>query len=466
MPPRWITAIDLLALVLLAMLIRSLLGDGYQIRFTRSLVLSLDSALRLTGWLVALLVVRHILWRAVPWHARVVAWMRRAVAARALRAAWPAFALSRVLVLLAGAAAVLTIGFDGAPPWRDEGNLFVALYARWDAGWYLGIAREGYPATFNPARASPLAFFPGLPLLMRGTASLLDVKELTAAVVLVTVSFLWGLTYVYRLARTAMTDEQARAAVLLLAFYPFAVAYSAALTESVFLLAAAGAFYHFGRSQLTAAAAFGLLAGIVRPNGFLLCVPLGLMAVLPFAAGRGWWPAQERADVSWRSLGAQLAVAAVPVGGMLLYAAHVHSLVGDPFAWMKAQEAWGRGSTEGFNVAAARWALIDTQGLSAYVRAYPIEIFEAAAALFALGAVWPITRRFGLAYGVFVAMAILPPLVTMGSVSLGRYAAPLFPIFLWLGAAVPERRLPYWVAVFAAGQALVAVLFYTWRPPY
>ena len=79
---------------------------------------------------------------------------------------------------------------------------------------------------------------------------------------------------------------------------------------------------------------------------------------------------------------------------------------------------------------------------------------------------WPITRRFGLAYAVFVLMAILPPLISMGTVSLGRYTAPLFPIFLWLGSSVPERRRPYWLAAFGAGQALVAVLFYTWRPPY
>ena len=77
-----------------------------------------------------------------------------------------------------------------------------------------------------------------------------------------------------------------------------------------------------------------------------------------------------------------------------------------------------------------------------------------------------IIRRFGLAYGVFVAICVLPPLISMGSVSLGRYTAPLFPIFLWLGAAVPQNQRPYWAASFALGQGLVAALFFTWRPPY
>jgi hypothetical protein len=31
---------------------------------------------------------------------------------------------------------------------------------------------------------------------------------------------------------------------------------------------------------------------------------------------------------------------------------------------------------------------------------------------------------------------------------------------------VPPAHRPYWIAVFAAGQALMAALFFTWRPPY
>jgi hypothetical protein len=49
---------------------------------------------------------------------------------------------------------------------------------------------------------------------------------------------------------------------------------------------------------------------------------------------------------------------------------------------------------------------------------------------------------------------------------MGRFTAPLFPIFLWLGAAVKEQHRPYVIAVFGAGLALVAALFFTGRPPY
>lgn len=464
--PRWVTGLDIVCLVLLGMLLRSGLGGGYRIVFTREIQVSMDSWLRLLAWLIVLLVIRHRAWRSVPWHARVIAWVRRAWAAETFRATWPAFVASRLLVLSVGYVAVVTVGFNPPPPWRDEGNLLLNIHARWDAGWYFRIAGEGYPSHFNPELANQIAFFPALPLLMRGVSHLLEIGRLPAAVLIVTSAFFWGLTYVYRLAREVMTADEARTAILFLTFYPFAVAYSAILTESIFLLAAAGAFYHFRRSELVKAGILCLLAGLVRPNGFLLSVPLGLFALLPLLR-RGRTPLRDEVTgIRWPSLLAHLATATLPVVGMLIYAAHLYTLTGDGFAWMKAQQAWGRGATVGLDLAAERWEMVQGQGITAYIRQYPIEIFEAVAAFFGLAAVWPIMRRFGLAYGVFVAMAILPPLITMGSTSLGRYTAPLFPIFLWLGAAVPKEHRPYWLAAFATGQALVAALFYTWRPPY
>jgi len=43
-------------------------------------------------------------------------------------------------------------------------------------------------------------------------------------------------------------------------------------------------------------------------------------------------------------------------------------------------------------------------------------------------------------------------------------AAPLFPLFFWLAAVIPGKRVPYVIGAFAAGQALLAVLFFLWRP--
>ncbi len=467
--PWWVTALDVACVILLAAILRSWFGGGYRITLMPGVQLSMDSVLRLWIWLALLLFARHLAWRLTPWHVRIAGWLRAATTSEPLRAAWPPFLTSRLMVSIVGFVAVATIGFETPQPWRALDNDWLDLYARWDSGWYHTIAKQGYPTSLNPELTNPIAFFPGLPLLMRGTSELLDVNMWIAGIVLVVGGFLWGLTYLYRLALLDMPRDQARASLMFLAFYPFAFCYSAVLTESLFLLAAVAAFYHFRKGDLWRAAGFGLLVGFLRPNGFLLCVPLGLLAVLPCARSRGWWPRPDAFldnDTRWPRLAAQLAAASAPVVGVIAYSAYLQTTIGNPFGWAEAQQAWGRAATEGLNVLGARQAMIEAQGPFAYARAYPIELIEAAAAFFALGAVWPIVRRFGLAYGILVAMAVLPPLISMGSVSLGRYTAPLFPIFLWLGAAVPPERRPYWVALFAAGQAFLAALFFTWRPPY
>ena len=466
--PWWVSALDALCLVLLGYALSALAGHRVRIA-AGPLYLSLTSWWRLLLWTAIVLAVRHALWRAVPWPAHVAGWVRRTFAAEPFRAAWPAFVVSRAVVLFVGYIAVVTIGFDPPRPFRALDSVALDLYARWDAGWYTGIASGGYHADhhFNPARQNSIAFFPGLPALMVGIRHALNLNLWIAGIVVVSTAFLLGLVNLYRLAREDLPSDQARASLLFLAFYPFAVCYSAILTESLFLLVAASAFLYFRRQQLLKAAVFALFAGIVRPNGFLLCVPLGLLVAIPFARGRGWLdnPAGERPQ-SWGTLAVRLSVAALPVVGVVAYSAYIYSMTGDPFAWAKAQQAWGRESGLIVEIFRQRRDLIATSGLGAYPGRQPNELLEMPAVLFALVGFWPVVKRFGLAYGVFVLLAVLPPFITMGAVSLGRYTAPLFPLFLWLGAAVPERRRPYWLAVFGAGQALVAVLFYTWRPPY
>jgi hypothetical protein len=84
--------------------------------------------------------------------------------------------------------------------------------------------------------------------------------------------------------------------------------------------------------------------------------------------------------------------------------------------------------------------------------------------VFVLIAVWPVARRFSIAYAVFILVNMLPALASGGLLSAGRFSAVMFPAFLWLARVVPARHRPGWIVGFAALQALSAVLFYTWRP--
>jgi len=79
---------------------------------------------------------------------------------------------------------------------------------------------------------------------------------------------------------------------------------------------------------------------------------------------------------------------------------------------------------------------------------------------------WPVWRRLGAAWAIFVLANLLAPLSAGGLLSLGRLTSTLFPLFLALAAVLPSRGAVAIGAGFALLQGLCAALFYTWRQLY
>ena len=93
------------------------------------------------------------------------------------------------------------------------------------------------------------------PMAIRFLSVLLGRQILWTGVLISIVSFFFALKYFLQLARDLLkNEEQAVTAVTLLALYPFAVYFSAAYTEGLFLLTLMGAVYHFHRNELVRAA--------------------------------------------------------------------------------------------------------------------------------------------------------------------------------------------------------------------
>jgi hypothetical protein len=466
--PWWITTLDVLTLVLTAVMLRVALLSPIRVKIGDARMIA-GSWTRVLLMAVACAVVRHALIRERPLPSRIRDWVAAIRGSASFQAVWPAFITSRVATILAGYFAVLSIGFDKAwTQWRISSVELYNLPARWDSGHYLEILNRGYTWDGDPTHQSVIAFFPGFPILMRAMSTVLVCADGLGGFIVVGLAFFFGLIYLYRLALEYLEPDQAKAVVALAAFYPFGVFYSALYTESVFLLAGVATFYHFRRHEYARAALFGLLAGLTRPNGFLLSVPLGLLVLEEIWSD---WQQSRRAGRSelMGHVGRKfvpLLTAAVPVMGMLLYSGYIYTLTGDPFTWAKLQEAWRRHAGALGTMVTVRFSEIKASGLLAYIEANPAEILDGAAVVLALVAIGPVVRRFGAAYGVFIALSVIPPLLTAGTISLGRYTAPLFPIYLWLGGSIPPQRRAYWFAAFAAGQALVAALFFTWRPPF
>jgi hypothetical protein len=409
--------------------------------------------------------------RDVRWRAAWASWRPD------LAVAWRALWISRLLVWAAGLGAIAVWGIHAAHetafdpggltrPFGAVGDLVVAPAARWDTVWYLDIANDGYGGSTDRA-----AFFPLYPMLVRAGGWLCG-SPLAAAVVLSLVAFLVGLAALHRLAVIEVGPEAARWAVVALALFPGSLWFSAAYSESLFLMVSVGAVLCARRERWAWAGVLAALGAATRSAGLLLVIPLGLL----------WWDARRAGRTSWSSAG-WLAVVPLGLGAFCGYLALEGERADAPFS---AQDTWHRalagpwsGVADG---ATAAW-----DGVRQLVHGPPPPVYFDKAAgdamaigrhnialfaclLVALPALVGAFRRLPPAHGAYALCALLLPLsYPVGPqplMSLPRFESVLYPLFLWLGwwlARGPAWRRVVVLGVFALGLAACSALFATWH---
>jgi hypothetical protein len=400
--------------------------------------------------------------------ASIAAWRAGVESRPALADALQVFSLTRPTIVMVGLLATATIGpppaaIDPVTARRPAG----ALPARWDAQWYAGVAANGYQWEGSFDSQQNLAFFPAYPMLIRALGTAVGAfrpgipphqqmsRLVWCGLVISLGAFLWAAWYFARLARETMEVPQARAALLVLAAYPFAVFFSAAYTESLFLLAALGTWFHFRRGETLRAVAWGALAGLSRPNGCFLTIPLGLLAL----GVRDTAGAAEPARFSSR----RLMIAVVPAAAMLLFTVYLYQLTDVWFAWSKTHAAWGRV----IGGASPLGAFTGTggRGLVAFALENPYDLLNGLSLIFTL-VLAPLVWRDSPAWALFVLVSVLVPLSAGGLLSMGRLTSTLFPLFMVLARHLPPAAAVPVATGCAILQGLLAALFYTWRGVY
>jgi hypothetical protein len=124
-------------------------------------------------------------------------------------------------------------------------------------------------------------------------------------------------------------------------------------------------------------------------------------------------------------------------------------------------EAWGR--TWGTRPLQQGWEWLTSEGLMAVLQGVPFDTLNTLGVVFAVVLLWPVVRRLGAAYAVFVLVNLVPPVFAGGALSMGRVTSTIFPLFIALAAALRPAAVPACAAAFAIVQGLIAVLFFTWR---
>jgi hypothetical protein len=332
----------------------------------------------------------------------------------------------------------------------------------WDAGWYRMIADGGYAGAGEESRR----FFPLLPLLTRGVAALPGLGGHTGLVLLALVN-LAALAFAFalvRLARAEGLDDAATDRLIWLAAlappaFVLVMGYAEALAGLLAVLVFIGA--RTRRWELAGLA--GLLAGLCRPLGLLLAVPVAIEAARgglrlrhPENRTRPADPTVRTGAVSVGELARQVAAVLAPVAGTGIYLAWTAATVGDGFAPFTLQrDAALHGSTSNpveVVVDAVRGTFGGELGTGLHVPWL----------LLAVVGLLVMARRLPASYTAWCGLVLAAVLTGSNLDSAERYLYGAFP-FLVVAALVTGRRT-VWTFILtcsAAGMAVYATLAFT-----
>jgi hypothetical protein len=313
--------------------------------------------------------------------------------------------------------------------WNAELERRAPPYARFDSGWYLGIAERGYGPARAPGEPSEHAFFPLYPILVRIVAKATGADPVRVGPLVSTACALGALWLFWREALRRLPPRLALHSLAFLLLFPTSFFLLAMYSESLFLLLAIAAFAAVSRRRLIAAGILAGLAGLTRAPAVALCLPLF------FAA----WP-RSGETASRRGRLAAVAVALAPAAGVLLWIAAADWITGIPGAYARAQSGWQRGISP--ISGAVRWAAAlpdriargDLLEKPAFVLDYvDVAIFAAITAAQAR------RRRWGDA--AFTAGALALPIATGIPASVPRYVLVVYPAFFALAEVFDGRPL-------------------------
>jgi hypothetical protein len=343
---------------------------------------------------------------------------------------------------------------------RDVG-LLVDVWARWDSVWFLRIAEDGYGA----AEAAATAFYPLYPLLVGLLGRVLLGHYVLAGVLISLAATLGAFALLHRLAEEKLGPGGARRAVLYLAVFPFAVFLGAVYSEALFLFLSLAAFVLAERGKFLGAGVSAGLAWLTRPLGIALLPALALIA----------WRSGDRRGALLR-LGAAPALFA-------LYPLYLWWKVDEPFAFLRAQQTWGRelswagpfgGLWDGLR---AGWAGVrqlasgsdSTRYWTAVQDTDPdrvaaVNLQQLAFLVLFAGLTVVAWRRFGAPYGLFAALSLAIPLSVPSErwplLSIPRFGLVVFPFFLALAVLGDRPRVH--TAVVVVSSVFLGVVCAQW----
>jgi xanthosine utilization system XapX-like protein len=351
------------------------------------------------------------------------------------------FAISRVVTFLMAYAISAVSGLS-----------LTEVLARWDGGWYLAVARHGYPDAvaegLGVQAQTTIAFFPGYPFMIKTASSLTGISPAVTGVVISTLTGAAASVVLWLLAVRVTDVKSANRTVVLFCFFPAAFVVSMVYAEALFVLLVAGCLLMLMLERWAVAGLAAAFAGLVRPTGLVLTLCCGWAAIQAI-----------RRHGSWRPIIAPL----LAPTGTLAFLWYLYLHTGDPLAYIHTQKrGWDQGFDFGVSNVRSAIAIVASRRAEFYVLLIAACLIGIAVALYFL-----IRWRLPAPLLIYVVGIIGIALLSSNTTSAPRFLLAAFPVLIPIARQLSDEAYP---VVVACSAALMATLFWvtsqaTWLAP-
>ena len=357
------------------------------------------------------------------------------------------FVVTRIPIIIIAELAAIIVGQRAGTHFAASTNPLLAVWGRWDAEHYIGIATSGYSGT-EPA------FFPLYPLLIAGLGTLTN-NHLVAGLLISNVASFFALLYLYKLVEHEFNRQVAHRSIFYVSIFPTAIFFSAVYTESLFLFLSVASFYYVRERRWVLAGLFGAFASLTRVEGVLLAVPFLIeWAIALYESRRDVfkWPL----DSLVRPL---LGVCIIPLG-LVAYMGYLWVLNGDPLMFSHVQAHWGRHL-------APPWQSFEhaVRIMTGHYAPQTVanQLLEVTFTILMLAVLAIGFRRLRVSYIAYMIVSILVPMSTSSLMSMPRFALVLFPMFALFGLWGAKHNVNNAIVAFSLPLlGLFTVLFADW----
>ncbi|RWP37736.1 MAG: hypothetical protein EOR03_04725 [Mesorhizobium sp.] len=313
---------------------------------------------------------------------------------------------------------------------------YARALCRWDCAWYIGISEQGYERfpIPNHSNVGRWGFFPLYPMLVAAIRFVFPFPTILIA----TITSI-ACSYAACLLAWPLLEKNMSAYVLYCAFLlsgPFSFHFTTFLSEPLFVLLTSCVFLALKRSSYLAAGVSSALLSATRLVGVFVV----FATVIQMFSEHREQGGSALSFPRWLLARPDLLVAVlISPAGLFAYILFLYLTVGDGFAFLHIQRAFGRVAG---NPLVFLWDGLSVVPKTGWLPTAPQWSALAAIAGLALSGVLAVRRQYGAA--LFCALCIILPLIT-NLASMVRYVIGLAPLTMLLAMLLSASKL-IWLA--------------------